>query len=307
MRRQLAHLGIFLLGLCAVGAFLPGVALLTLNQHLFLALNVLALNFCLGLGGQASMATGAFCGLGAYASVILHALWPQGTLLIVPGVALGVYVLASAVSKPLEKLGEGFLAMATLCLCLIFHNLVLTFSGLTGGSNGMMVPVSPSLPLVGTLTGDRANFFALIALIALGGYLFLALRDSRQGRALMACKDDALAASSCGIDRLSTRALSFGIGGALSAMAGMVLANSTGFISPGQFDLGLSLKTLLFLVIGGPGRLIRPLAAVVALESLIAWFHQLGDATVLAHGLILAIALVAGFWRESGRARLLPR
>lgn len=307
MRRDIRNLGAFLVVMAALGAFLPGVHLLALNQHLFLALNVLALNFSLGLGGQASMATGAFCGFGAYASVILLGLMPGGTLLIVPCVALAAFVIAAAVSKPLERLGEGFLAMATLCLCLIFVNLVLAFTPVTGGSNGMMVQVHPSLPFLGELKGDRANFAALLVLIGLGGYLFSAMRDSRLGRALMACKDDPLAASCCGIDRLGVRAVSFGVGGAFSALAGMVLANSTGFISPGQFDLGLSLKTLLFLVIGGPGRIVRPLLAVVALESLLSWFHALGEATVLVHGLILAAALIIGFWRETGRLRLLPR
>lgn len=307
MGGELRRLVVFLGAVGVLGLMLPNVHLLALNQHLFLALNVLALNFSLGLGGQASMATGAFCGLGAYASVILHSMWPQGTLVIVPAVALAAYVCGAAVSKPLEKLGEGFLAMATLCLCLIFVNVVLVFTPITGGSNGMMVSHHPMLPFIGELKGDRANFAALLALLALGGYLFAAVRSSRLGRALLACKDDALAASSCGIDRLSTRAVSFGIGGAFSALAGMVLANSTGFISPGQFDLGLSLKTLLFLVIGGPGKLTRPLIAVVVLESLIAWFHALGEATVLVHGLILAGALIAGYWRETGRLRLLPR
>lgn len=307
MGGELRRLAVFLGAVGVLGLMLPNVHLLALNQHLFLALNVLALNFSLGLGGQASMATGAFCGLGAYASVILHSMWPQGTLVIVPAVALAAYVCGAAVSKPLEKLGEGFLAMATLCLCLIFVNVVLVFTPITGGSNGMMVSHHPMLPFIGELKGDRANFAALLALLALGGYLFAAVRSSRLGRALLACKDDALAASSCGIDRLSTRAVSFGIGGAFSALAGMVLANSTGFISPGQFDLGLSLKTLLFLVIGGPGKLTRPLIAVVVLESVIAWFHALGEATVLVHGLILAGALIAGYWRETGRLRLLPR
>jgi len=52
---------------------------------------------------------------------------------------------------------------------------------------------------------------------------------------------------------------------------------------------------------------VRPLVAVVVLESLIAWFNSLGEATMLVHGLILAVALVAGYWRETGRLRLLPR
>lgn len=306
MRRDLTPLGLLLAGLALLGLALPNFQLLALNQHLVLAANVLALNFCLGLGGQASMATAAYCGFGAYASVLLHGFWPEGSLVILPAVVLASFGLGCAVSYPMEKLGQGFLAMATLCVCLIFTNLVLTFTPLTGGGNGMLVAVHPSLPWLGELKGDRANFFALLALLALGGYLFAAVRDSRLGRALLACKDDPLAASSCGIDRLTVRALSFGLGGAVAALAGVVQANSTGFISPGQFDLALSLKTLLFLVIGGPGRLVRPLLAVLVLESIISRFQALGDASVLFHGLILAAALVVGHWREAGGLRWLP-
>ncbi len=306
MRRELTPLALLLCLLAALGFFLPAFQLLALNQHLVLAANVLALNFCLGLGGQASMATAAYCGFGAYASVLLHTLWPEGSLVILPVIVLASFGLGCLVSYPLERLGEGFLAMATLCVCLIFTNLILTFTPLTGGSNGMLVTVHPSLPWLGELKGDRANFFALLCLLGLAGYVFAAMRDSRLGRALLACKDDTLAASSCGIDRLKVRALSFGLGGVVAALAGAIQANSTGFISPGQFDLSLSLKTLLFLVIGGPGRLVRPLLAVLILESLISRFHALGDANVLFHGLILAAALLVGHWREAGLMRWFP-
>lgn len=306
MRRELTPLVLLLSCLAVLGCFLPNFQLLAVNQHLVLAANVLALNFCLGLGGQASMATAAYCGFGAYSSVLLHAFWPEGTVVILPVIILASFGLGCVVSYPMEKLGEGFLAMATLCVCLIFTNLVLTFTPITGGSNGMMVAFHPYFPGLGELKGDRANFFALLGLLAIGGYVFAALRDSRLGRALLACKDDTLAASSCGVDRLKVRALSFGLGGAVAAMAGVIQANSTGFISPGQFDLALSLKTLLFLVIGGPGRLVRPLLAVLVLESLISRFHALGDANVLFHGLILAAALLVGHWREAGLLRWVP-
>lgn len=307
MRADLVRLGVLLAALVGLGLVLPSFQLLTLNQHLVLAVNVLALNFCLGLGGQASMATGAFCGLGAYAMALLLPLWPEGTLVIVPGAALAVFALAAAVSYPMEKLGEGFLVMATLCLCLVFTNLLLAFTPLTGGSNGIMVEVGPGLPGIGRLSGDRANFFALLVLLGVGGYVFAALRASRLGRALLACKDDALAASSCGVDRLKVRALAFGLGGALSALAGMVQANSTGFISPGQFDLFLSLKTLLFLVIGGPGRLMRPILAVLLLETILDRFYTLGESSVLMHGLVLAAALLAGQFRQARWPMRLPR
>lgn len=287
----------FFLGLCLYGLILPDHQLLTLNQHLFLAVNVLALNFCLGLGGQISLAQGAFAGFGAYASVLAHQHFPQAGALIVPVVVLAAYTLAALLSRPMERLGEGFLAMATLCLSLVFTNLVLTLSDLTGGSAGLLTDSRLSLPLIGPLSGDRAHFFLFFGLLALGAYLFLALRQSRLGRALLACKDDPVAAVSCGIDRGAVRSLSFGLGGALSAAAGIIHGHYGGFVSAEQFGLDLSLKALLFLVIGGPGRLVRPILAVLVLEGALSRLHMLGDARTLVHGLFLAGALLVGYWR----------
>jgi branched-chain amino acid transport system permease protein len=218
--RQARDASGFFVILCAVGLFLPDYRLLVVNQHLFLAINVLALNFCLGLGGQISLAQGGMAGLGAYASVLAHAHFPQASAAIVPAVALFAFALAAAVSRPMERLGEGFLAMATLGLSLIFTNLVLTMQSLTGGSAGMMVETRLSLPLVGPLSGDRTFFFLFLGLLALGCWMFSAIKNSRLGRALLAIKDDPLAASSCGIDRPAVRSLSFGLGGAFSALAG---------------------------------------------------------------------------------------
>ncbi len=298
-------IGFFAL-LALPGLVLPNFQLLALNQHLFLALNVLALNFCLGLGGQISLAQGAFAGFGAYASVILHLHFPQASLVIVPAVALAAFFLAALISWPMERLGEGFLAMATLAVSLVFTNLALTLEGLTGGSAGMMADTTVSLPFVGGLSGDRAWFFVFLGLLALGSWTFLALRNSRPGRALLACKDDQAAASSCGVNRPLCRALSFGLGGAFSALSGVAYGHYSGFISPDQFDLMLSLKALLFLVIGGPGNLLRPILAVLLLEAVFSELHFLGDAKTLFHGLLLTAALLLGYWRESRGGSLLP-
>lgn len=293
----IAPLGLLLV-LTGAGLLIPAYRLVAVNQHLFLALNVLALNFCLGLGGQISLAQAAFAGLGAYGSVLLHTAFPQGTLVIVPAVVLGVGLAAGLISRPMERLGEGFLAMATLCVSLIFVNLVLTLEDLTGGSAGLMVDRRLWLPWVGELTGDRTTFFLLLGLLTLGALIFLAVRDSRLGRALAACRDDRHAASSLGIDRPAVRALSFGIGGALSAAGGAVYGHYAGFISAAQFNLELSLKALLFLVIGGPGHLVRPLVAALVLETAMSELTFLGEARTLVNGLLLGVALLAGYWRR---------
>lgn len=292
-------LALFFTVLIAVGLCSPGFALLGLNQHLFLAVNVLALNFCLGLGGQISLAQAAFAGLGAYGSVLLHARFPGASLCIVPAVVLGTGLLAAALSRPMERLGEGFLAMATLCVSLVFTNLVLTLESVTGGSAGLMVEGRLGLPGLEALSSDKLTFFLFVGLLALGSYVFLALRDSRLGRALAACRDDGPAASSLGIDRAAVRSLSFGLGGGLSAAAGVVHGHYTGFISPEQFHLELSLKALLFLVIGGPGNLLRPIVAALALETAMGSLSVLGDARTLVNGLLLGAALLAGYWRAA--------
>ena len=292
-----ASLALFFAAMTAVGLVTPAHRLIGVNQHMFLAVNVLALNFCLGLGGQISLAQAAFAGIGAYASVLLHARFPGATLLIAPAVVVGVGLLAALVSRPMERLGEGFLAMATLCVSLVCVNVALTMEGVTGGAAGMMVEAKLALPGIGALAGDRVTFFLFLLLLALGAYVFLALRDSRLGRALAACRDDRHAASSLGIDRPAVRAVSFGLGGGLSAAAGVVHGHYTGFISPEQFSLELSLKALLFLVIGGPGNLLRPILAALVLETAMSRLQFLGDARTLVNGLLLGAALLAGYWR----------
>jgi len=305
-RRYRLSVVLFFIILAAMGFVLPSYQLLAFNQHLFLAINVLALNFCLGLGGQISLAQGAFAGLGAYGSVILHGYFPQASLVIVPVCALGTFLLAALLSLPMEKLGEGFLAMATLGVSLIFTNLVLTFDGLTGGSAGLMAGETLSIPGIGAVSGDRSYFLLFLGLLAAGAYVFLALRKSRLGRALAACKDDPPAASSCGINRPMVRALAFGLGAALSAVSGAFYGHYSGFISPEQFSLELSLKALLFLVIGGPGNLMRPILAALVLETALGQMHFLGDARTLCNGLLLGAALLFGYWRESKGKPLLP-
>lgn len=290
--------------LALVGLNLPSYELLAFNQHLFLAVTVLGLNFALGLGGQVSLAHGAFCGLGAYGSTLLHGLWPGGGLVILPGLGLAVFLLGALLSRPIEKLGEGFLAMATLGLGLIFTNLLLSLESLTGGPAGLMV--DHPLTLLGRpVQGDLAYFLLFLGLLLVGGAVFLRLRDSRPGRALLACKDDPAAASACGVERGRCRALAFGLGAALAALAGALYAHLSGFISPKQFDLELSSRALLYLVIGGPGHLLRPVLAVLVLETVLAKTQFLGEARTLVSGLLLAAALLVGIWSER-RALPLP-
>lgn len=101
------------------------------------------------------------------------------------------------------------------------------------------------------------------------------------------------------MDRSAVRSLSFGLGGGLSAAAGVIHGHYTGFISPEQYHLELSLKALLFLVIGGPGNLLRPILAALVLETAMSWLSVLGDARTLVNGLLLGAALLVGYWRAS--------
>ncbi len=260
-----------------------------------------------GQAGQISLGQGALLALGAYTQALLARLG------VPPLLSLPLAVLLAAgggwlASLPARRLGGLYFAMSTLAFALIVEELLVRWSGLTGGAAGLPVPTLA----LGGLAADSAGAEALVsvAALALAWFACRRLLDSRTGRAWRAIRADEGAAAASGIDCARSKAAAFVAGGALSGLAGALYAHWIGFLSPEQFGLMLSFELLMLAFIGGARHLAGALwgaLVIVAIPQLIALLRDLlpaglGTAAGLELLLFGAVLVAVVLWRPQGIA-----
>ncbi|MDQ3572690.1 MAG: branched-chain amino acid ABC transporter permease [Actinomycetota bacterium] len=99
----------------------------------------------------------------------------------------------------------------------------------------------------------RPWYFAALALVLLVVFVSIRLRDSRQGRAWIAIREDEVAASSMGIPLVRTKLLAYGTGAAFGGMAGAFLGSYLNTVNADQFQFSFSIFVLAMVILGGLG------------------------------------------------------
>src|SRR5262249_10306497 len=119
----------------------------------------------------------------------------------------------------------------------------------TGGVGGLYLDL-PRAPVT-FLSDDRWLFLLSLALLGAGVWLAANIIPSRSGRALLAARDDGLAAWAQGIDVAAMRGVAAGLAGGYLALAGCLSAMQFGYVGPVSYNFGLSVQMLFGLVVGG--------------------------------------------------------
>lgn len=309
MRRE-AILNIVLFLLLPVTA---GVALLldepfiiTLaTKAAILALAGVGLNIALGLGGLVSLGHAAFFGLGGYAMGILAAHAQSYTPLmetpfLIEGTkSMPVIWLVAIVVAGLAALAIGALSLRTsgvyfIMITLAFGQMLYYFAiswPAYGGEDGLSIYVRNGFPGLNTL--DPIQFFA-IAFVVLALALFLAGRLARSsfGLALSAARQNAERVETVGLAPYRLRLVAFVISGAITGLAGALFADLNRFVSPVMFSWQTSGEIMVFVILGGVGRLYGPVAGA-ALFILLE--HVLGGLSEYWHvylGLLLLLVVL---------------
>jgi branched-chain amino acid transport system permease protein len=308
MREKLVNVFLFLLlPVTALAAFaLDEPFIITLaTKAAILALAGVGLNIALGLGGLVSFGHAAFFGIGGYAMGILAAHAQSYTpimespFLIEGTKSMPVIWLVAIVVSGLAALLIGALSLRTsgvyfIMVTLAFGQMLFYFSiswPAYGGEDGLSIYVRNGFPGLNTL--DPLTFFA-IAFAVLALVLLFAGRLARApfGLALSAARQNAERVEAVGLAPFRLRLVAFVISGAVTGLAGALFADLNRFVSPTMFSWQTSGEIMIFVILGGVGRLFGPVAGA-ALFILLE--HVLGGLSEFWHiylGLLLLLVVL---------------
>ncbi len=234
------------------------------TEVIIYGLAILGLNLLTGFNGQFSLGHSAFYGIGAYTTAILMHNYDVAYYWTVPAAGGVCFVVGFLFGLPALRLQNLYLALATFALAnatpqiLKFHAL----ENWTGGVQGLVVdqPDPPDIINtilswlhVGQMDGDQWLYYFTLAVVLLMFGAAAYLIRSRSGRAIMAIRDNPIAAAAMGVNTSLYKTLTFGVSALYTGIAGALGALAVAFVAPDSFTIFLSISLLVGLVIGGVG------------------------------------------------------
>jgi branched-chain amino acid transport system permease protein len=260
---RLFALAALLLLLAALPSLGNNYALRVGTTMLMYATLAMSWNLIGGFAGYPSFGTAAFFGLGAYAGAIMQS---HGMPAILAWVfaALASAVFALALGLAVLRLRGHAFAIATLVVVELLREVVNSWVSLTGGGMGINLPTAMTPE-----QGARYYFFAMLALAALAFWAMQAVAGRRLGFGLRCIRQNEDAANMVGINTTLFKSLAFTLSAAFAAAAGAVYASWTAYIDPADaFDIMVSIKAIVMVLLGGLGTLLGPILGAVAFLAL---------------------------------------
>ncbi len=271
-----------------------------MTRAVIFALAAVGLNLALGLGGLVSLGHAVFFGLGGYAMGILasHAqnyetielfgLSVEGTTSM--PIIWAVAIVASAVVGllvswlSLRTTGVYFI-MITLAFGQMFFFFSISWARY-GGEDGLSIYVRNGFPGLNPL--DPIQFYGLCLVLLLAA-LLLSYRIGRSafGLALTAARQVPHRVETVGLDPGRLKLVAFVLSGAITGLAGALFADLNRFVSPSMFSWQLSGEIMVFVIIGGVGRLVGPVVGALVFVGLEHWLGGLSEFWHIYLGLLL--------------------
>lgn len=252
--RRIAPTAALLVAVAAAPLVLKGFVTFQITMALIYAIAIVGLNVLTGLSGQFSLGQSAFLALGGYGTAILMSSAELTYVESLPIVAVLCFAVGFLFGFPARRLEGIHLALATFALAVAVPQILkLTLvQPWTGGGQGLVL-VRPDPPAALPIDPDLWWYYVVLA-SALAVYaLTRNLARSRSGRALMAIRDNPIAARTMGVDVALYKPLAFGLSALYTGIAGSLGAVVTGFVAPDSYSFFLSVTILVGLVVGGVG------------------------------------------------------
>ncbi len=287
------------------------------------AILAVSLNLTVGILGELSLGHAGFMCVGAFTSAVFSKCVMN--TITVPTVRFLLALLVGVVCAgicgvligiPVLRLRGDYLAIVTLAFGEIIKNLVnvIYFGKDSAGFHFSMkdimslnmeadgdVIIKGAQGITGAPTDSNFTIGIILLLITL--FVVMNLVNSRSGRAIMAIRDNRIAAESIGINITKYKILAFSISAALAGAAGVLYAHNLSTLTalPKNFGYNMSITILVFVVLGGIGNIRGSVIAAVILTLLPELLRFLSDYRMLIYAVVLIVTMIL-VWSPGGIA-----
>lgn len=273
----------------------------------------ISLNLVVGISGELSLGHAGFMSIGAFTGAVASATLAQGigsepVVLVLSMLCGGVLagVLGFLISIPVMRLQGDYLAIVTLAFGEIIKNIMNNiYVGLDAAGLHLSFASQDALglsPDTGRLilAGPRgavgvhkiSTFVVGIILVCVCLFVVLNLIGSRSGRAILAVRDNRIAAEACGINSTKYRMMAFVVSAVLAGMAGTLYGLNYSSFIPSKFDFNNSIMVLVFVVLGGIGNIRGGIIAAAVLTVLPEALRFLSTYRMLMYAIVLIAAML---------------
>lgn len=242
-----------------------------------------SLNLATGFLGQLVLGHAGFMSVGAYSAALFTMYSGLPTVVSFPLALLVGGIVAAAfgviIGVPALRLKGDYLAILTLGFGEIIRVLILAMP-FTGGAAGLS-----GIPLLTTFT-----YVFIIAIITVA--VIFAFIHSRHGRAVIAIREDEIAAEAAGIHTTYYKLLAFVLAAFFAGIAGGLYAHHIGVLDPSKFDFNYSVEILIMVVLGGMGSITGSIVAAIVLTILPELLRGFADYRMLIYSVILICVML---------------
>ncbi|MDY3013985.1 MAG: branched-chain amino acid ABC transporter permease [Evtepia sp.] len=297
-----------LIGAGSISSTLKGM-LVPICAYVVMAIS---LNLTVGVLGELSLGHAGFMSIGAFtgvtAAVALSKHVTSTPILLIVGMIVGALfaaLLGFLIGIPVMRLKGDYLAIVTLAfgeiIKGIFNNLYVGLDG--SGLHISLLQDTTNLDETGKLViggpmglsgiPKISTFTIGVVLVLVSLVVVFHLVNSRAGRAIMAVRDNRIAAESIGINVTKYKLMAFTVSASLAGAAGTLFAMNYTTLVANKFDFNTSILILVFVVLGGLGNFLGSIIAATALTILPEALREFSDYRMLVYAIVLILVMLA--------------
>lgn len=249
------------------------------------AIMAISVNIICGITGQLSLGQAGFMAIGAYSTILFstNMSLPLPLSIVFAGVVTAFF--GFLIGFPTLKLEGDYLAIVTLGFGEIIRVVLNNLRSITGGPNGKQFATAM------TLTPWLAYVVIVSALICIIILVQNFIR-STYGRAILAVREDEIAANASGISVFRYKMTGFVVASFVAGIGGALYAPFIGFVKPDQASFNKSIEYLIFVVLGGMGSMTGSVAAAFVLTYLQEFLRFLQNYRMLIYPVILILVML---------------